>query len=175
TIPDVWKLVCTNRCTRSISDQWVDRKNKCCDRITTTRCAQCIDVSSCCIVWTTVPGIWKLVRTNCCISSISDQRIDCKNKCCDRITAACRNQRINISSGSVIRIAIPNIRHLIRTEIYRTGCCYLAYHIDRLCCRASVTTCICCKPGPRYGVGSCACSIIDCVGITQSCRAAFVV
>src|SRR6185369_15068744 len=139
-------------CIGCISQQRVDCKVEYSDRITTGCCSNRIYISSCCIVWVTVPDIRKLVRTNYCIGCISQQRVDCKVEYSDRITTGCCSNRIYISSCCIVRVTIPDIRKLVRTN-YCIGCisqqrvdCKVEYS-DRIttgCCSQCIYISSCC-------------------------------
>src|SRR5258705_401752 len=116
TIPDIWKLIGTNCCIGCISDQRVDGQIQHSDRIATCCCGDGIYISSCSIIYITVPGIWKLIGTNCCIGCISDQRIDGQVQYSNCITTCCCCQCINISSCSIVCITVPGIWKLIGTN-----------------------------------------------------------
>src|SRR5688572_24315528 len=95
TKPCERKLVSTDRCIKSSSEQWINSNSKSSYSIAGVHSRYCIGQRTCSGELMTKPCERKLVSTDRCIKSSSQQWINCNSKRSDRITGVHAWYRIN--------------------------------------------------------------------------------
>ena len=81
-------MVGTDGCSGSISQNAVNCQNEIDDRVTTSAAGERIPVSACSINGISVPVVWKLVGTDGCPGSISENAVYGQNEINDRVTTS---------------------------------------------------------------------------------------
>ena len=84
-VPVVWKLVGTDGCPGGVSENAVYGQDEVDNRITTLTAGQRISISASGINSIAIPVVWKLVSTNGCPGSISENAIYSQDQINDRV------------------------------------------------------------------------------------------